>query len=117
MSFLRKLFGGGPSTQAKGRAEGEQGKSEQVPAEDYAGFVIQPTPYKEGGQYQLCGVISKEENGARREHRFVRADRFPDWRTAVEMTTLKARQIIDQQGARLFADRPASTRADGVDRP
>ena len=72
--------------------------------EDYEGFTILATPYKEGGQYQLCGVISKQIDGQRREHRFIRADRFASMDDAVEMTLMKARQIIDQQGERIFRE-------------
>lgn len=96
MSFLRKLFGGGAS------AAQEEHRSRP---EDHAGFTIVATPYREGGQFQLCGVISRRIDGELQERRFVRADRFPDLDTAVEMTLLKARQIIDQQGERVFSER------------
>ena len=95
MSFLKKLFGlGGGEAPQEARAE----------PQDYEGFTILATPYKEGGQYQLCGVISKEIDGERREHRFIRADRFASMDDAVEMTLMKARQIIDQQGERIFRE-------------
>ena len=96
MSFLKKLFGGG---KAQSGAANDAHRSDP---QDYKGFRLVATPYKEGGQYQLCGVISKEIDGATREHRFIRADRFPGLDDAVEMTFLKARQIVDQQGDRLF---------------
>lgn len=97
MSFLKKLFGG-----KSGDAPAANDAHRSQPQE-YKGFVVVATPYRENGQYQLCGVISKEIDGAAREHRFIRADRFPGLDDAVEMTFLKARQIIDQQGERLFA--------------
>lgn len=97
MSFLKKLFGGGASNGAAPAND-----THRSDPQDYKGFRIVATPYKEGGQYQLCGVISREVDGATREHRFIRADRFPALDDAVEMTFLKARQIIDQQGERLF---------------
>ena len=95
MSFLKKLFGlGGGDAPAEASAQ----------PQDYEGFTILATPYKEGGQYQLCGVISKQIDGQRREHRFIRADRFASMEDAVEMTLMKARQIVDQQGERIFRD-------------
>ncbi len=96
MSFLKKLFGLG----------GESGGPEIAagPTAEHKGFTIRATPYKEGGQYQLCGVIEKAApDGTMRSHRFVRADRFPDAQTAGEMALIKGRQIIDYEGERLFA--------------
>lgn len=93
MSFLKRLFGGGD-------------KSEQPAAsapEDYNGFQVQATPYQEGGQWQMCGVISKEIEGEVKQHRFVRADRFPSRDDAVQFTMVKARQIVDLNGTRIFS--------------
>lgn len=90
MSFLKKLFGGGS-------------KTEQLPPEqEHNGFAIKATPYQENGQWQMCGVISRQIGEELKEHRFVRADRFPSREDAVEFTFTKARQIIDMQGDRLF---------------
>ena len=58
MSFLKKLFGlGGSAPAAEKPAE----------TQDYKGFKIAATPFKDGGQWQLCGVVSLEENGVTRE--------------------------------------------------
>jgi hypothetical protein len=95
VSFLKKLFGGAKAPEAA--------KEHRSEPQEHKGFSIVATPYKEGGQYQLCGAISKEIDGQKREHRFIRADRFADLDTAVEMTILKARQIVDQQGDRIFS--------------
>lgn len=92
VSFLKKLFGGAAST-----------APEVAPAEEYNGFTLQPTPYQEAGQWQMCGIIAKDIAGVRKEHRFVRADRFPSREDAVEFTLQKARQIVDLNGERLFA--------------
>ena len=91
MSFFKSLFGGGGGA-----------KAAAARTEDYNGFKITPSPYPEGGQYQLAGTITKEIAGVAKEHKFVRADRFSSADDAVEFTLLKARQIIDQQGDRLF---------------
>ena len=91
MSFFKKLFGGGAP-----KAE------EPAPTSEHEGFTIHATPYQAEGQWQMCGVIEKEVDGEMKSHRFIRADRFPDKDTAVEMTFMKARQIIEQGGTRLF---------------
>ena len=92
MSFWKSLFGGGAAI-----SKPVAGKSEE-----YKGFTIQPAPYPEGGQYQLAGTITKAIDGTLREHKFVRADRFSSADDAIEFTLVKARQIIDQQGDKLF---------------
>ena len=95
MSFLKKLFGGGNDSAAK---------ADNAPAatEAYEGFTIHAMPYQENGQWQMRGVIEKEIGGELKSHRFIRADRFAGTTEALEMTFLKARQIIDQNGERLF---------------
>jgi hypothetical protein len=92
MSFFKKLFGGGSA--AKPDAP--------VKTTTHNGYTIEARPYQEGGQFQLAGVISKEINGVRKEHRFVRADRFTSIDEAAEIALVKGKQIIDEQGARLF---------------
>ena len=91
MSFLKSLFGGSKSVAAAATARAE-----------HKGFVIEATPYREGGQFQLAGVISREIGGARKEHRFVRADKFGDKDEAAARALDKGRQLIDEQGERLF---------------
>lgn len=93
MSFLKSLFGrSAPSAPAEKRAE---------PVE-YKGFIIRAAPFQSEGQYQTAGVIEKEIDGVRKEHRFIRADRIASYEDAVEFTLRKARQIVDQVGERMF---------------
>ncbi len=92
MSWLKNLFGGGASSAAP----------KSMKSAEHKGFTIEAQPYKEGGQFQLAGVISKEVDGARKEHRFVRADRFTSIDEAADFAISKGRQIIDEQGERLF---------------
>jgi hypothetical protein len=94
MSFWTKLLGGG--------SRGSAPKAVAGRTEEYKGFTIAPAPYLEGGQYQLAGTITKEVGGSLKEHKFVRADRFSSAEDAVEFTLIKARQIIDQQGDKVF---------------
>ncbi len=93
MSFFKKLFGLG---------SGSAAVSPEPKSIEHEGYEIIATPYEERGRFQLCGVIAKEIDGERREHRFIRADQFTTLDDAVEMTFFKGRQIIDQSGPRLF---------------
>jgi len=94
MSFLKKLFGGGSSSDAAPSAPKR--------TLEYNGFVIAATPYKEGGQWQTCGTVTKTIDGEVREHRFIRADRFTDEEAAADHAILKGQQIVDQLGEQVF---------------
>jgi len=91
MSFWKSLFGGGAAKTEKA--------AEPV---EYNGFTIRPAPYQAEGQYQTAGTIEKEVGGLLKEHKFIRADRHASYDDAVEFSVSKARQIIDQQGERIF---------------
>ena len=88
MSFLKKLFGGGGSAAAPAVAK----------STDYKGFVIAAEPFKEGGQWQLAGRITKDG----KEHRFIRADKFSDRDDCADVAISKGQLIIDQLGERMF---------------
>ena len=93
MSFLKRLFGG----------SGGEAEAPSVAKEiEHKGFVVRATPYKRDGQYQTSGTVSKEIDGVVKEHKFVRADRFAGLDDAVEVSLAKGRQIIDEQGERIF---------------
>ncbi|MFN4143264.1 HlyU family transcriptional regulator [Aestuariivirga sp.] len=94
MSFLKKLFGGGRSA--------DSGPSKPKKQVEYNGYLISATPYKEGGQWQTCGTVSKTLDGIAKEHRFIRADRFADEEGAVDHSIMKGQQIVDQLGDRIF---------------
>jgi len=94
MSLLKKLFG-------LGGAEGA--KSVSAAAEEtYNGYTIKATPMKEGGQYRLHAVISKEIDGAVLSHDLIRADMYQSLEDLVPATMRKAKQVIDEQGERMF---------------
>ncbi len=95
MSFLKKLFGGGDA----GSGGGDAAAAKTL---EYKGFMIEARPYKEGGQYQLAGVITKEVDGVRKEHKYVRADRFAGLDEAADIALAKGRQIIDERGDGVF---------------
>ena len=93
MSFLKKLFGGGKSDAAAGN---------DGPSIEYEGFMVRSTPQSDGGQFRLCGIISKEVDGELREHQLIRADILPSVDEAHEACFRKARRVIDEQGERIF---------------
>ena len=89
MSFLKKLFGGGD---APADAQGE----------DYNGYLITPTPQRDGTQYRICARIEKEIDGTLRSHTLIRADTIGDEDEAAAASIAKAKQMIDEQGDRIF---------------
>jgi hypothetical protein len=91
MSFFKKLFGGGTPKDDKPAKTAE-----------HQGFVIEARPYHEGGQWQTAGVVWKEVDGVRKEHKFIRADRFQSAEEAADFALSKGRQIVEEQGERVF---------------
>lgn len=89
--FARLTGSGGPAR--------EEPAAEGIPYKDY---VIRPAPFADGGQYQTAGIIEKEIDGIRREQRFVRAEKHLGKTDAADFAVMKAKQIIDEQGDRLF---------------
>lgn len=95
MSFWKSLFG-------LGGTRPEPGAATTVKHIEHAGFLIEAQPYAADGQYQVAGLVSKVIEGTRRQHRFVRADRFAGLEEAADVALMKGRQIVDQQGERIF---------------
>ncbi len=95
--LMKKLFGGGGG--GSGEAEGDKPIGD---TSEHKGCVIQPIAKHKGGQFLTAGIITKEFPDGRREHRFVRADTHSSADQAHDFAIVKARQIIDEQGDRLF---------------
>ncbi len=102
-SFFSKLFGGSSAKSAS-----EPQRSDPV---SYNDFVIHAAPEEAGDQWRLAGVIVKQSDDGPLERTFLRADTFPSRDEAIEYSVRKAKQIIDEQGARLFASGEPSGRA------
>lgn len=99
MSFFKKFFGIKSSGTTGAREESGSGSDAQ---EVHEGFTIAAAPQKEGGQYRLAGTISKDIGGEMKTHHLIRADLFSDKDEAVQFTIRKAKQVIKEQGERMF---------------
>lgn len=87
-----RLLGGG----------GSAGKPASAETVEYKGYRIRPAPYLSSGHYQTAGSIEKDTPDGVKEHRFIRADTYASRDDAISFTISKAKQIIDQQGDRIF---------------
>ncbi|MXQ07986.1 hypothetical protein GQ651_09025 [Alphaproteobacteria bacterium GH1-50] len=87
MSILKRLFGGGGS-----------GTKTEAEATDHNGFSIVPNPQKEAGGWRVGARIEK----GGKVHQLIRADTIQDQDQAIEASVRKAKQVIDEQGERLF---------------
>jgi hypothetical protein len=96
LSVLKRLFGG--------TAGGARAETPFDPV-DYNGYRIRPDPFAEGGQYQTAGVIEKDGDAGVRQHRFVRAEKHASRDEAAHFSITKAKQIINEQGDRIFDPR------------
>ncbi len=85
MSFFSKLFGGG-------------GAAPEPKTESYEGFTITPNPAREGSRFRIGAVIEKDGQS----HQLIRADMLETLEEANDASIRKAKQMIDEQGARLF---------------
>lgn len=88
MAFWSKWFSAGTAAESGG----------PVKSIEYKGYVIEARPYKEGGQFQLAGRITRDGQ----THDFIRADKFTDKNEAADIAIAKGQLIIDQMGDRLF---------------
>lgn len=89
-----KLFSGGKS--------GGAGSANEADPVEYNGFTIVASPLKEGSQFKTAGTISRQIDDELKTVQFIRADNHADMASAVTHAQSKARQIIDEQGDRIF---------------
>ncbi len=82
------------------------------PAVEYEGYAIQAIPRRQGSQWLTAGLITKDFPDGVKEHHFVRAETHPGQDEARAFAVLKAKQIIDERGDKLFTDRAPPPPAD-----
>lgn len=87
MSILKKLFGGGSAAPSKATPEAHNG------------FNIFPEPAKEQHGFRIAARIEKDG----KTHYMIRADTYASLDVATEASISKAKQMIDQQGDRMFS--------------
>ena len=73
-----------------------------APPVEYKGYRIRPAPYRANGHYQTAGTIEKDTPDGVKEHKFIRADTYQNRDDAIAFTISKAKQIIDNQGDKIF---------------
>ncbi len=78
------------------------GPAESGEAVDYKGYRIRPAPYSAEGQFQTAGTIEKDFPSGVKSYRFVRAEKHTSKDGAAEFAITKGRQIVDEQGERMF---------------
>ncbi len=69
---------------------------------EYKGYLIRARPKAQGAQFYTAGVIAKSFPEGMKEQYFIRADTHSSRELASEHAIIKGRQIIDEQGDRLF---------------
>ncbi|SCY31133.1 HlyU family transcriptional regulator [Microvirga guangxiensis] len=96
-SFFSNLW-----TRFAGAGERDDAGKSAAEAVEYKGFRIRPDPYPSRGQFQTAGTIEKDFEAGVKEYRFVRAETHPSKADATAFAIVKGRQIIDEQGERMF---------------
>lgn len=89
MSLLSRLFGGG-------------GTTPEPKVETYKGFRIFPEPQSGEGGYRVGARIEKEIASEVKVHHLLRADAILNLEDAEAFSVRKAKQVIDEQGERIF---------------
>lgn len=94
MSFLSKLFG---------KKQPENNDEPKVLGEEvYGDYKIEALEWKQDSELLLAGKIYKAFDGVEKEKLFIRSDRMHTKDQAVTSAIAKGKQIIDQDGDRLF---------------
>jgi hypothetical protein len=87
---------------ALARLAGGERPASAAPPVEYKGYRILPRPFRAKDHYQTAGTIEKDTPEGLKRHEFIRADTYSDREDAIAFTISKAKQIIDQQGDRIF---------------
>lgn len=88
-SSLKSLFSTG---------EKQPETPKEQPSETYGDYVITPASVHEEHGFRINGTIRKGEQ----VHTFIRADTLPSADECAKEMIRKAKQMIDQQGDRIF---------------
>ncbi len=105
-SIISRIFGDRSKKSTQEGAVAQRGEPVS-----YSGLIIRAAPERTGDQWRLAGVIIKQDGDRALERTYLRADTFSTREEAETFAVRKGKQIIDEQGARLFADGELSGRA------
>jgi hypothetical protein len=94
MSILSRLFGKGPAKSPEAAPSAEPVRHD--------GYDIHPEPINESGKWRVAARIVKVVDGVEKTHRLIRADTLDSADAAAAASLAKARQVIDEQGDRMF---------------
>ncbi|MFW5969503.1 MAG: HlyU family transcriptional regulator [Halofilum sp. (in: g-proteobacteria)] len=92
--MLKKLFGGRGSKRTSGPLQ----PGDTAATERYEGYELLARPIREGGVWRVAGTVRSGEGESAEDQDFVRADTMADHDEAVQMSLLKARQLVDERG-------------------
>ena len=68
----------------------------------YGEYEVIPRPMRQGAHFLTAGVVQKRFGEELKQHNFIRADHHTDWQSACDHALNKGKQIIDEQGDRMF---------------
>lgn len=90
--------------QLRGR-RGQSARAAVAARETYHGFTVLAMPRAEGATWRIAGEIHREGADGPHVYTFVRVDTASDHDAAVQLSLRKARQLVDENGDRLFSPR------------
>lgn len=93
--MLKKLFGG---RRAANQTSGPLKPGATAAQERYEGYELLARPIKEGNVWRVAGTVRSGDGDSAEDRDFVRADTMADHGEAVQMSLLKARQLVDERG-------------------
>ena len=71
---------------------------------EFEGYSIEPVTHEEQGKFYTAGRISKSFDSGVKTQSFIRADTHTSRESAAEHAVQKAKQIIREQGDKLFRE-------------
>jgi len=90
------------------RAAGTGDEPAEVAAtERYEGFELQARPRREGGVWRVGGRICRPGDPDGPSHDFIRVDTMTSHDEAVQLSLVKARQLVDERGSATLPDADA----------
>lgn len=92
IKFLHRVLGGRP----------ESPITETAGTVNYKGYLIRAAPRVRGSEWTTEGMITKQFAGSAKEHYLIRVDIHGDKDEAITFCIARAKQIIDEQGDRMF---------------